>query len=170
MESKSLLPPGLTFRKIVRPPRAVTICQRRADKPAWIVNINYIPYEIFREASAASAQAMIGAADPAAAQRQAFRPMMEKIAAGWNDGANFQNLASVLRSDDGIRPEIDTPEERRKFYDKYIVGGAPIDFTVDLFSRLWFESYPDKFQNVIFNELREWEDQITEEWITGKDA
>jgi len=168
MPKVSMLPEGLTFKKVDRGTRKVSICQRRLDGPEFAVEIKYMSYKTFRDAAVAASNLRARANDPDEAERAAFQPMLEKVVVGW-DGATFQNVNYVLRADSAIRPESDSDEATKKFIKDYVEGQKTFPFNIGLFVMLWFQSYPEKFQNMIFEELRNWEDGIEEKAEKGKD-
>lgn len=169
MAKVSILPAGLTFKKVDRGTRKVSIVQRRLDGPEMIVEIRYMSYKTFRDAAVSANNLRNRANDPDEAERAAFQPMLEKVVVGW-EGATFQNVNYVLRSDSAIRPESESDAATKKFIEDYVEGQETFPFNIGLFVMLWFQSYPEKFQNLVFEELRNWEDEIEGQSAKGKDV
>lgn len=167
-KESSMLPPGLALKKISRPPRDVSVCQRRLDGPEFKVEIDYIAYRDFRAAATSASNLRNRATDPDAAEAQAFAPMLEKVVRGWS-GATLHNLNYVLRADRAIRPQEETDEAMAQFREEYVEGQKEIPFTPGFFSYVWFNSYSNRFSDLIFAELQNWEDGITGDVKKGKD-
>lgn len=165
----SMLPPGLALKKIKRAARHVPIIRRRLDGPEFKVEIDYVGYREFRGAATESAALRNRSANPDDAEAAAFAPMLDLVARGWS-GATLHNLNYVLRGDRAIRPENEDEAAMAEFVRRYVEGQEEIPFTPAFFSYVWFNSYPNRLQDLIFAELQNWEDEITGAVKKGKDA
>lgn len=170
-KQENFLPPGLALKKVERPPRWTnTIAQARIDAPVFRVKLAYMPYRVFRDAvvEAAQLRQRSGGSDPAETEMTAMRPMLQKVALDW-EGATLANINAILRGDRVIRPSDDSPEAMAQFVETYVTKQEPFPFSIGLFTYIWFNSYPDKFQNPVFSLLQEWGDSIAAEVDKGKD-
>lgn len=168
MSNVAFLPPGLRLKKIVREPEWVEIARARPDGPVWRVKLAFMSYRTFREA-VGEAQALRARAtgDAEEAEMTAMMPMFEKVALDW-EGATIQNINAVLRGERAIRPQDESPEAMAEFVETYFTKQQPLPFTHAFFAHIWFNSYPDRFQNVIFGKLQSWGDNIEAEVAKGK--
>lgn len=168
MSQQGFLPPGLRLKKIVREPELMDVVRSRADGPMWKLRLNFMSYQAFQDAVNEAAQARLGMSniDPKEAQILSMTPLFEKLVAGW-EGATFDNINAVLRSEFAIRPEEETPEALAKFIEEYVENQKPIDFSIGLFAHIWFHSYPDRFQNRVFAKLQGWGDKLSKEVAKG---
>lgn len=168
---ENFLPPGLALKKVIRHTRWTDpIAQARLDGPIFRVKVDYLPYRGFREAvlEAARLRQQSGGSDPEQTEMTALRPMLEKAVPGW-EGATILNINQVLRSDRVIRPSEDTPEALEEFNERYIVKQEEIPFNIGFFTYVWFNSYPERFQNPVFKVLQEWTDDVAAEVKLGND-
>lgn len=157
MGKTSFLPKGLTYRKVEREPRWVTLDVVGADETAP-------PFQVLLKFMSAKRHAQIfspvararGDEDQKSALQKAQRIFVTELLGDWRNFTIPVHNA-IVRADHRIEPESFESAEDVEAYNKYLVEGMPFD--VEFAISVYANSEADKFQNLLVAALTAFHDE-----------
>lgn len=144
----SLLPEGLELVKTEKEPIAVRICQAEGSGPWFTVMVNPLSVDRFKR--------LLGKANPPANVRPNSKAAREYTAkfertyckaviADW-EGLTVANLEDLLAGEEMITGDL---------IEEYRETGKEIEFSLDLATYIYQNSWADKFSNPIFTAIQD---------------
>jgi|TARA_R100001163_G_C5011018_1_gene156928 hypothetical protein len=149
----SLLPKGLELVKTEKEPIPVRICQAEGSGPWFTVMVNPLSVDRFKRLlSKSNPPANVRPNSKAARDYTAKfeRTYCKAVIADWS-GLTIANLEDLLAGEDMISGDA---------VDDYRESGEEIEFSLDLATYIYQNSWADKFSNPIFTAIQ---DGVSEE-------